>query len=135
MRQTASIIGIVAAVAAVIAVPIGGLLAQESDAGFRNLQVLPPDIPKDDLKAIMEGFTEMLGVKCTHCHILDEYYKDDFEHKLHARKMIRLIDYLRDNSTTYFEDDFDPQEMTCWTCHRSEAEPPAFEPEDDDDWI
>jgi hypothetical protein len=29
----------------------------------------------------------------------------------------------------------DPEKLSCWTCHRGEAEVTAFTPEDDDDWM
>lgn len=139
MRQRTWILGAVIAALTIAVVPMSGLLAQESaqesEEGFQNLQILDPNITKDELKPIMDGFTEMLGVKCTHCHILDEYYKDDLEHKVAAREMISLVGYLRQNASTYFKDDLNPNDITCWTCHRGEAEPKPFVPEDDDDWM
>ena len=141
MRQRTWTIGAVAATLVIALVPMGrmgGLLAQqaaqESEEGFQNLQILDPNITKDELKPIMDGFTEMLGVNCTHCHILDEYNKDDLEHKVAARKMIRLVGYLRQNISTYYKADLDPETITCWTCHRGEAEPKPLTPEDDD-WM
>jgi hypothetical protein len=116
---------------------LGGaeLASQELPDEFQNLQILDKDITKDELKAVMSGFTAQLGVKCTHCHILDEYEKDDKEHKQKARKMLQLIDYLRQNSESYFGPKMDPEKLSCWTCHRGEAEVTAFTPEDDDDWM
>ena len=64
-------------------------------AVFKNLRVLNKNISQKELKATMEGFTDQLGVKCTHCHILDEYEKDDFKHKRDARRMILLSTYPR----------------------------------------
>src|SRR5688500_19371611 len=37
---------------------------------FKNLQVLPPDITRDQLMATMRSFTRGLGVRCNHCHVV-----------------------------------------------------------------
>ena len=101
---------------------------------FQNLQLLPADITKAELKGIMNGFTEQLGVKCTFCHTLDEYHLDDNKHKVIARDMIRLVENLRENVGTYFPKDTEPGKIACWTCHRGEAEIEPFEPDEGDDW-
>lgn len=41
-----------------------------SAAGFKNLQVLPRDITRDQLLAVMRGFTRSLGVRCNYCHVV-----------------------------------------------------------------
>lgn len=101
---------------------------------FQNLQVLPEDISKDELKEVMNGFTEMLDVKCSYCHIVDEYHKDDKDHKKITRDMIRLVQHLRDSIGTYFPEDTEPDTITCWTCHRGSSEVERFEPGDGEDW-
>lgn len=106
--------------------------AQEKSAppeGFRNLQVLPKDIAKDQLKATMEGFTQQLGVKCTFCHVPDEYWKDDNEHKPIARRMLRLVLDMRAQKAMYFKDDVMEAKINCWSCHRGKGEPDEFVPE------
>ncbi len=103
---------------------------------FQNLKVLPGDISKDELKAIMNGFTEQLDVKCTFCHTLDEYHLDDNKHKVITREMIQLVGHLREQieSGTYFPEDTEPDKVGCWTCHRGSAEIESFVPPDDDEW-
>ena len=101
---------------------------------FKNLQILDPDISKVDLKATMKGFTEGLGVKCTFCHEIKAYDKDDSEHKVAARQMIRLVDHLRETKETYFPEDTEDDLLRCWTCHRGEAEIETSSDEDDD-WV
>jgi hypothetical protein len=129
------IVGIVAVAGAIGLLGRVELASQELPDEFQNLQILDKDISKDELKAVMTGFTAQLGVKCTHCHILDEYEKDDKEHKQKARKMLQLIAYLRQNAESYFGPEMDREKLSCWTCHRGEAEVTAFTPEDDDDWM
>lgn len=115
---------------ALVLVASDRLLAQKPELGppFKNLQVLDKNISGKDLKATMEGFTEQLGVKCTFCHILDEYEKDEMGHKRDARKMIQLVQYMRANLAKYFKNDVKPPQISCWTCHRGKSEIDTFVP-------
>jgi hypothetical protein len=36
---------------------------------FTNLQVLPKDISRSDLVAMMKGFSGQTGTRCSHCHL------------------------------------------------------------------
>jgi Photosynthetic reaction centre cytochrome C subunit len=40
---------------------------------------------------IMDFFSQALGVKCTHCHVQDQWEKDDVEAKKTARKMLSMV--------------------------------------------
>lgn len=135
MRQLISKLGIGVTIAVALFALGHRLSAQDLPDEFVNLQVLDPDISKEDLKATMKGFTAELGVKCTFCHTLDEYDKDDNDHKLVAREMIRLVAKLRQDLDTYFPKEAKPEQISCWTCHRGEAEIPEYEPVEDDDWV
>ncbi len=117
---------------------VQGVAADMPDT-FQNLQVLPEDISKDELKGIMRGFTEQLDVKCSFCHTIDEYHLDDNKHKRMARDMIRLVQHLRQNEDGWFpkkEDDEQdkPEVLTCWMCHRGSAEVEPFTPDEEDSW-
>ena len=65
-----------------VAVSVG---AQEPEAKFTNLKVLPKDISPADLHATMSGFTRALGVRCGYCHVSqpgepmrpEDFAKDD----------------------------------------------------------
>ena len=94
----------------------------------KNLQVLNKDISKDDLKKMMDGFAEQLGVKCTFCHIVDQYEKDDRPHKADARRMIRLVLDMRAKKADYFGPRVKDAVITCSICHRGKAEPEPFVP-------
>jgi len=111
-----------------------GSQAQEIPDEFHNLKVLDPEISKDELKETMTGFTDQLGVKCTFCHVLGEYPKDDLEHKRIARLMIRLVKDMREGRAMYFKEGTEDSKIDCWTCHRGEAEIEGRS-KDDDDWI
>jgi hypothetical protein len=84
--------------------------------GFKDLQVLPKDIKKDDLKAIMKGMSAALGVKCTHCHVEREFHKET-KKKLAAREMMKMTHEI--NATFLKGKD----QITCATCHRGADEP------------
>ena len=101
-------------------------------SGFKNLQVLDKNISKDDLKATMNSFSDYLDVKCSFCHILDEYHKDDKEHKRITRNMIQLTQMIRKNGAQYFSKEYKTDEITCYTCHNGSAEIKPYNP--DDDW-
>jgi Photosynthetic reaction centre cytochrome C subunit len=112
-------------VAAILATGAGASWAQEEE-GFRNLQVLPAGIARADLKATMEGFADQLDVKCSFCHVPDQYHLDDKQNKQVARRMLRLVRYMRENAGDYFKDGIAEERIDCWTCHRGKAEPDEF---------
>jgi|JI10StandDraft_1071094.scaffolds.fasta_scaffold50646_2 hypothetical protein len=104
------------------------LLVAPAAAGpdHKNLQVLPKTITNAELKATMEGFTKQLGVKCTFCHVPDQYEKDDRPHKADARRMIRLVMDLKAKKAEYFARGTKDSMLNCALCHRGKAEPEPF---------
>jgi len=124
---------------------------------FKNLQILPKDISKDDLDSVMHHFTASLNVKCNFCHVRNnetnkmDFAKDDKPEKLIARKMMLMS---IDINTKYFKDieeemskekDHDMSDtnrikidgdsvrnmlsyVTCYTCHRGDAHPETKPP-------
>jgi hypothetical protein len=79
--------------------------AQGFPKEFKNLQVVDKKIAPDDLKKMMNGFTEQLGVKCTFCHNTENYSSDERKHKADARKMIVLVQHMLANKGKYFKAD------------------------------
>ena len=90
---------------------------------YKNLQVLPKTITQVELKKTMQGFTEQLGVKCTFCHVLEQYEKDERPHKADARRMIRLVLNLKAKKALYFGPRTKDAVITCGMCHLGKAEP------------
>ena len=78
--------------------PATRLAAQVPDE-FTNLKVSAQDISKERLTAVMRGFTEALGVRCSTCHVGEEgqplgtydFASDDKPMKLKAREMLRMV--------------------------------------------
>lgn len=65
---------------------------------FENLQVLPEDIPRQELVDTMKAFTRALGVRCSHCHVGEgddlrtyDFPSDAKEEKRAARVMIEMV--------------------------------------------
>ena len=100
---------------------------------YKNLKVLPKDITEDSLDAIMDRFTNGLGVNCKYCHVHDKatdsmhFEKDDKSEKEIARLMLRMT---FDINKRYFHfnegekvDSVLLKPVTCYTCHRGEARP------------
>ena len=98
-----------------------GFLASEAEAqdGPKNLQVLPKDTPKAELKKMMKGIASALGVQCDFCHNLDDMSQDT-EHKKIAREMMKMTAAIN-------KDHFAGKpKVGCVTCHNGKKEPKAL---------
>jgi len=116
-----------------------------SAAGFKNLQVLPRDISRDQLLAVMRTFTRGLGVRCNHCHVVTattpkeelDFPSDAKEEKRVARVMIQMTRQINgewlervEQAEGHAEEHAEAASATpeqprvgCWTCHRGKPEP------------
>ncbi len=88
---------------------------ERAEQKYKNIQLLK-GIPSDRLMKIMFAFKGSLGVDCTHCHIKDQWEKDDKPEKQMARKMIALV--RTDNEK------LGAARISCYTCHRGQVRPP-----------
>ena len=130
---------ILAASAAAFVMATGGALAQQTAPAApppkpQNLQVLPADLPRERLIAIMRSFNAGLGVECTFCHVGTEgkmeFASDANPHKNIARAMMRMT--RRINEEDFKVTDFSKLEVSCYTCHRGAAQPLTEPPKPDD---
>jgi tetratricopeptide (TPR) repeat protein len=115
------------------------LSAQNIPEKFENLKVLPKDISRNDLTAVMRGFTAALGVRCEHCHVPEEggaaataaapggrggperlnYKADEKTEKETARAMMKMTQALNDEHLGQLNKRREPNvEVNCYTCHR-----------------
>lgn len=108
---------------------------------FENLQVLPRDIPRDTLIAIMRGFTGALGVRCTYCHVEREgaapaggggglnlnFASDSMANKRKARWMLHMTDSINTRLASLPARDNPPTEVNCMTCHRGMSKPTTIQ--------
>jgi hypothetical protein len=96
-------------------------------AEFKNLQVLPKTISKDDLKAYMKAQSKALGVECDHCHEVPDMASDKNEKKQIARKMIQMTTELNEKWLKSMKD-ADKNKVGCATCHQGHELPPKWAP-------
>lgn len=105
-----------------------GLAPVPDSALFRNLQVLPRGLTREQLMTTMRGFSNALNVHCDHCHLQTSQVDDEFDFisdvkpaKSVARSMIRMTDTI--NAETILKVNADAHEVTCATCHRGKKIP------------
>ena len=119
----------IAAVTVLLACPVEAQWPPES---FTNLKVLPKDISREELTALMRSFTRALGVRCTHCHVGVEgeplssytFAADDKPAKRKARVMLDMVRDINSRHLPTLDKRGDPPvKVECATCHRGTAEP------------
>ncbi|HUP47921.1 MAG TPA: c-type cytochrome [Thermoanaerobaculia bacterium] len=99
------------------------------DLHFHNLQVLPQNIPRDDLLRTMERFTQALGVECDYCHVPNpagtdpefDFPSDAKREKAAARVMLLMTRRINRDYVSRIPDAHTT--VTCWTCHRGQVQP------------
>ncbi len=102
--------------------------SRADDLHFHNLQVLPQNITRDELRTTMRRFTQALGVKCNHCHAPKpnepgelDFRSDAKPQKAAARIMLRMVARINHDYISHVEDVYTI--ATCWTCHRGKTLP------------
>lgn len=104
--------------------PPGG--GRQGGAPPTNLKVLPKDIARPALTAVMRTYTAGLGVQCNHCHVEDMAARasDENPKKDIARKMIQLtMDLNKQLDAIGTPAPADAPKVTCFTCHRGAIKP------------
>lgn len=115
---------------------VGPLQAQDWSWPERaeNLTELPADFPPERLGAVMRGFSQALGVRCSHCHVGEEgqplstydFVSDANPNKNRARAMYRMLGVVNDHLGT-IEPSGAQVNMWCHTCHAGKARPQTLE--------
>jgi cytochrome c553 len=107
------------------------------DPIYKNLQVLPKDITKEQMDSVMHHYSEALSVRCSFCHVRNDSTKkidfasDDLPHKRKAREMMKLTDKINDD---YFDVTGGQRTIstalmvTCYTCHHGSTDPAVRAP-------
>jgi photosynthetic reaction center cytochrome c subunit len=83
---------------------------------FKNIQTLK-GIPAGRFPLIMNFFSQSLGVKCSHCHVPDQWSKDDVPAKQTARKMLGMVTDI----IHQFYGKGGP--IGCYGCHQGKVKP------------
>jgi len=103
------------------------IAGQENKAAgevFKNIQMLKA-MPAARLLKVMElGYSKSLGVNCTHCHVVDQWEKDDKPTKQITREMMKMVgginnEYLKNIKNLKSENPM----INCTTCHRGQTKP------------
>jgi hypothetical protein len=117
------------------------LSKKKDDPLYKNLQVLPKDISKEQMDSVMHHFNEALSVRCSFCHVrIDstnkfDFASDDMKHKRKAREMMKLTDNINDDyfDVTGGQRTITTQLMvTCYTCHHGSNDPEVRAPKKQD---
>jgi len=97
---------------------------------FKNIQILK-GIPAGRLLRIMElGYSRSLGVNCTHCHVVDQWDKDDKPTKPIAREMSKMVQTINNDLLKPIKNLKGPNPIiNCTTCHRGQIKPALNLPE------
>ena len=94
-----------------------------------NLQVLPKTSTRQQVTAVMQAFSQGLGVACSHCHVegadgRNDFASDSVQAKHVARTMMRMTSGLNDKLVADLgRPAADLTRVECVTCHRGVAIP------------
>ena len=87
----------------------------------KNLKVLKVE-PGQSVIPTMRSYTTALGVRCDFCHVQGDFASDENHKKDTARMMITMVQDINSKFRGNRE------RVTCYTCHRGEAEPKTAPP-------
>jgi hypothetical protein len=105
-----------------------------AESEFKNLQVLPKNIEREQLLTVMKSFTAGLGVRCNFCHVVTatdpkevlDFPSDAKEEKRVARVMMQMVNDINGKHmprVAQVEGEAEAPRVVCWTCHRGNPEP------------
>jgi tetratricopeptide (TPR) repeat protein len=109
----------------------------------KNLQVLPKDMPRQQVNAVMNSMNAALGVRCEHCHSADpnapaptpgagggrggpplDFAADTKDEKKIAREMLKMVMDINGKYLTLIGRTIgDRDKVSCETCHHGLVRP------------
>lgn len=93
------------------------------DSVYKNLKIFG-QLPAERLPMMMGRFSEALGVSCDHCHVVDEWSKEDKEEKQIARDMMGMARTINAELLARIPNlKSERPTVTCTTCHRGAVKP------------
>ena len=94
---------------------------------FQNIQIeWLKGVPADRFLLIMnQGYSRALGVRCTHCHVAQDFASDEKQPKRAAREMAVMHRMLNQQLRQMKNLDTPPDDraINCFTCHRGAIDP------------
>ena len=93
---------------------------------FKNIKMLK-GMPASRVLAIMNrGYSNSLGVSCSHCHVVGEYDREDKPTKQIARDMSAMVTTINGTLLKQIQNLKSPNPtVNCGTCHNGRARPGA----------
>jgi hypothetical protein len=109
--------------------PAGPAVEQEPAGDvFKNIQ-LNKAMEAGRLPGMMGFWSNALGVTCKHCHIVDQWEKEDRPEKQIARDMVAMVGTINTDLLKKIKNLDSPEpRIGCWTCHRGKVIPEFFPP-------
>ena len=103
---------------------IAGKENQPAEQVFKNIQMFK-GVPAGRLLRIMDlGYSRSLGVNCAHCHVVDQWDKDDKPTKPIAREMAKMAQTINNDLLKNIKNLKGPNPIVnCTTCHRGQTKP------------
>lgn len=132
MRRSVTALVTVLVLGMAASVTAAGPAAAQIPTEFRNLEVLPEDVPRDSLVQLMRSFSFATGIRCEGCHVMGEngsfqgarFHLDDKLAKRQARTMLRMVNRLNEEILPELpERDTPALRVECKTCHRGIRKP------------
>ncbi len=95
---------------------------------FKNIQ-LNRTMEAGRLPGMMGFWSNALGVTCKHCHVIDQWEKEDRPEKQIARDMVAMVGTINTDLLKKIKNLDSPEpRIGCWTCHRGKIIPEFFPP-------
>jgi len=103
---------------------IAGKETLPAEQVFKNIQTLK-GVPARNILAIMDvGYSQSLGVTCTHCHVANQWESDDKPTKAITRDMAKMAQTINTELLKNIKNlkSTNPV-VNCTTCHRGQIKP------------
>ncbi len=114
------------AMASSVLASIAGKEQQAAGQVFKNVQYLANTDARTFVSIMNEGYAKALGVRCTHCHVPDDFASDELRPKRAAREMQtmhRTINQQLAQMKHINTPASSNRAISCIMCHRGAAIP------------
>jgi len=104
---------------------IGGHEQEPAEKVFKNVQIMKATPAARFLTIMNLGYSRALGVRCTHCHVEQDFSSDDKRPKRAARDMAVMHRGINEQLAKMKNLELSPQGhfINCSTCHRGAVDP------------
>jgi hypothetical protein len=103
---------------------IAGKENQPAETLFKNIQLFRGLAAGRLLMVMQMGFSNSLGVSCSHCHVGGEWEKEDKPQKQIARDMMKMVGTINNDLLKNIQNLKGPNSIVnCTTCHRGQVKP------------